>query len=90
MYATPDDKMITRMLPLPSEKNKNLHETDAQTVCTCMAEYKIDNRTIIDILDQICKDADLIQDVNQHKFKRDGRRAFMPSAQGSWAQTMSM
>ena len=31
MYATPDDKMITRMLHLPPEKNKLLCEKEAQT-----------------------------------------------------------
>ena len=28
-YTTPDDEMITRMLQLPKEKNKLLHETNA-------------------------------------------------------------
>ena len=59
MYATPDHKMITRMLHFPKEKNKLLQETNAQTVQAHIPEYKIDNRTVYDILDQICKDKNL-------------------------------
>ena len=32
LYVTPDDKMITRMLHLPSDKNKFLLDIHAQTV----------------------------------------------------------
>ena len=32
IYVTPDNKIITRILHLPLEKNMLLHETDAQTV----------------------------------------------------------
>ena len=39
-------------------------------------EYKIDNRHVYDILDQICKDTDLYPHVKQHKSKRDGKEAF--------------
>ena len=46
MYATPDEKMITRMLHLPPEKNKLLLEYDAQSARACTAEYKIDNRSV--------------------------------------------
>ena len=41
-----------------------------------MAEYKIDNRMVYDVLDQICKDIDLYPYVKQHKPKRDSRGAF--------------
>ena len=76
MYATPDDKMIARMLHLHFKKNMLLHETDTHTVLACMPEYEIDNRTIYDILDQICKDTDLYPYVKQHESKRDDRGAF--------------
>ena len=33
MYATPDDKMIARMLHLPLNKNKLLLESSAHKVC---------------------------------------------------------
>ena len=58
-YATPDDEMITRMLQLQPDTNKLLQEQDAQTSKACTAEYKIDNRRVYDMLDQICKDTDL-------------------------------
>ena len=32
MYATPDDKMIARMLHLPPDKNKLLSEKDVERV----------------------------------------------------------
>ena len=32
LYASPDNKMITRMLQLPSEKKKLLFEMNSQTV----------------------------------------------------------
>ena len=73
MHATPDDEMIAKMSP---DKNKLLLEKDAQRVQVHTAVYKIDNRTVYDILDQICKDIDLYPYVKQHKSKRDGRRAF--------------
>ena len=59
MYATPDDKWITRMLHLPLNKNKLLSEKDVQRVQVCMAENKIDNWMVYNVLEQICKDADL-------------------------------
>ena len=40
------------------------------------AEYKINNRSVNDMMDQIYKDADLYPYVEQHKFKRDGRGEF--------------
>ena len=57
-YATPDDKMIIMMLHLPSDKNKMHNEQSAQSVIDA-TKYEIDNRTVYDILDQICKDTDL-------------------------------
>ena len=48
----------------------------AQSVKVYTAEYKIDNRSVYDILDQICKDTDLYPYVKKHKSKRDGRGAF--------------
>ena len=56
MYSTSDDEMITRMLHLPPDKNNLLLENDVQRVQVCIAEYRIDNRTVYDILDQICND----------------------------------
>ena len=68
--------MIARMLHMPSDKNKLLSENDVKRVQVCMAEYEIDNRMVYDILDQICKDADLYPYVKQHKPKKDDRGAF--------------
>ena len=76
MYATPDDKMIAKMLHLPLSKNKLLLESSANKVQYHTAEYVIDNRMVYDILDQICKDTDLYLYVKQHKSKRDSRGAF--------------
>ena len=76
MYATPDDEMITRILLLPLDKNKLLPEKDVQRAQVYSTEYKIDNRMVYDVLDQICKDTDLYPYVKQHKPKRDGRGAF--------------
>ena len=41
-----------------------------------MAECKIDNRSVYDILDQICKETNLYPYVKQHKAKRDTRGVF--------------
>ena len=68
--------MIARMLHLPPDMNKLLSEKDVQGVQVHMAEYKIDNRTVYDILDQICKDTYLYLYIKQHKPKRDSRGAF--------------
>ena len=51
-YATPDDKMIARMWHLPHERNKILLESNIQSTKTHKAEYKIDNRTVHDILNR--------------------------------------
>ena len=58
-FATPDDKMITRMLHLSQDEKKLHNKQSAQSVMEHMAEYKIDNRHFYNILDQICKDTDL-------------------------------
>ena len=77
-YATPDDEMITRMLHLPPEKNK-LHVINVQTVGACMPEYKIDNKTVYDILDQICKDTDCIHMSSSTSRRGMAEGHFMPS-----------
>ena len=69
---TPDNEMVTRMLHLPSDKNKILLDSDVHSTKAHMAEYKIDNKSVYDILDQICKDSDLYPYVKQHKSTRDG------------------
>ena len=61
---------------MPSDKNMVQNEQGAQSVTEHATEYKIDNRTVYNILDQICKDTDLYPYVKQHKFKRDGTGAF--------------
>ena len=75
-YVTPDDEMIIKMLHLPSDENKVHNEQIAQSFTQHTTEYKIDNRTVYDILDQICKDTDLYPYVKQHKSKKDGRGSF--------------
>ena len=74
-YVTPDDDMIARMLCLLPNKNKLLMEQGASSVNEHTAEYKIDIRTVYNILNQICEDTDLYSYVNQHKSKRNGRGA---------------
>ena len=64
-YATSDDKMITRMLHLPPDKNRLLNEQSVQSVKVCTAEYSIDNMGVWDILDQICNDTNLYPYVKQ-------------------------
>ena len=41
-----------------------------------ITRYEIENRSVYNILDQICKDTDLYLYVKQHKSKRVGRGAF--------------
>ena len=59
MYATPDKKMIARMLHLPSHKNRLQWESNVDKVKDHTTEYIIDNRMVYDILDQMCKNTDL-------------------------------
>ena len=74
---------MMRLLPGCYIKNKLLLEHDDQSIKEHTTEYKIDNRTVYDMLDQICKDTDLYQHVEQQKPERDGRGAFyaIPSRQ---------
>ena len=60
MYTNSDHKMITRILHLPPGKNKLLLEKDAQAIWAHKTEYKIDNRSVYNILDHIYKNTDLI------------------------------
>ena len=62
------------MLHLPPEMRKLLLEHDIQLVRVHTAEYKIDNRSVHDVLDW--KDTDLYPCVKQHKSKKGGRGAF--------------
>ena len=50
-YATPDKKMITRMLYLPPDKNRLHDEQSAPSFKESTAEYKIDNRSVYAIFD---------------------------------------
>ena len=75
-YVTPDNQIITIILHLPPDMNRLHNEQSTQSVKEHTSEYKIDNGTVYDILDQICKDTDLFPCVKQQKSKRDGRKAF--------------
>ena len=50
-YMTPHDKMIARMLYLSKEQNKLCKEEMASYKKEHTPAYKIDNRTIYDILE---------------------------------------
>ena len=58
-YLAPNDNIIAMMLHLPLYKNKLYNEKNAQSVKEHTAEYKINNRSIDDILGQICMDTNL-------------------------------
>ena len=58
-YITHDNDIISRMLHLPLDKNQLHNEQSAQSVRECIAEYKIDNGSVYNIMDQIFKDTDL-------------------------------
>ena len=75
-YATPDDEMIARTLHLPQKRNKIFVQSVVQSTKAHTAEYKIDNKTVYDILDQICKDTDLYPYVKKHKSKRDDQGVY--------------
>ena len=66
--------MIASTLHFPSEKNILLLEDNASLVKMHTSEYKIHNRTVYSILNQIWKDTDLC--LKQHKSKRDSRGSF--------------
>ena len=87
---TPDDKMIARMLQLPPDRNKLHNEQSPQSVTEHIAEYRIDNRNICDILDQISKDTDLIHVSNSISPRKAAKGHFMPSSAGGRAPIMSM
>ena len=70
-YVSPDDKMIAMMLHQPPDKSKLHNKQSVQSVIKHTAVYEIDNRSVYDILDQICKDTDLYLYVKQHTPKRD-------------------
>ena len=81
-YTISDDNMIARMLHLLPDKNKLHNEQSSPSANEHTTEYEIDNRSVYDMLDQICKDTDLYLHVKQHKSKRNRRGAFMPSIPG--------
>ena len=78
------------MLHLPSDENKLYNEQSAQLVKQHTAEYNICNKSVYNILDQICKDIDLYLYIKQHKSKKDGRQIFMPFNPDGYIQTMWM
>ena len=83
MYATPDNKMIARILHLPLDKKKLLWESSADRVKDHTAKYIIDNRMDYDIIIQLCKDTDLYPYFKQHKSARDRRgHSMQPTAGG--------
>ena len=51
MYVTPDNKIITRMLHLPPDKNKLHMEHDVQSGRAHKPDYEIDNWSVYDMLD---------------------------------------
>ena len=66
------------MIHLHPDENRRHNEQSVQLVMEHTAEYEIDNKNVYEIFSQICKDTDLYPYVKQHKFKMDGRGAFMP------------
>ena len=68
--------IIASILHLPQDKNKLLMEHNVHSVKEHTAEYKIYNRSVYDILDQIYKDTDLYSCFKQHKSKMNDRGAF--------------
>ena len=72
-YMTPDDEMIARVLHLLPDKKRTLLDSDVQSTKAHTAEYMINNKSVYDILDHICKDTDLYPYVKQHKSTRDGQ-----------------
>ena len=65
-YATPEDKMIVRMLHLPPDRNKLYNKQSAHSVAEHTAEYNIDNRSFYEVMDRICKETDLYPCVKKH------------------------
>ena len=58
-YVIPQDKMITIMLKLTTDKIVHFLEENAQSVREQPAEFQIDKRSVYDNLDQIFKDTDM-------------------------------
>ena len=86
-YATPDDEMIVLMLHLLPDKNRLHDEQSVQSVKEHTAEYKIDNRSVYNILDQIYNDTNdknrlhdeqSVQSVKEHtaEYKIDNRSVY--------------
>ena len=61
-------------------------EQSAQSVKELTAEYKIDNKSVYDILGLICKDTNLYPDVKQHKAKQISEGHFMTFIPDGYAQ----
>ena len=76
MYMTPDNQIFAKLLHLLQLKSKPVLEHNVHLTKKLTAEYKIDNRTVYDIFDQICKDTNLCPYVKQHKSNTDGYGAF--------------
>ena len=55
-----------RMLHLPPDKSRLLMDRGTRSVKEFTAKYVVDNRTIYNILNQICKDKDLYPCVKKH------------------------
>ena len=66
--------MITRMMHLATLCRIYIYDAAFRKECT--TAYKIDNRIVYNILDQICMDIGLYLYVRQYKSKRDGRGSF--------------
>ena len=49
----PDNEMIINLLHVPSDKDKLLFEHDTSSVKELTAEYKVDNKTVYYISNQI-------------------------------------
>ena len=87
-YVTPDNEMIARMLHLSLEKNKLDNEKSTQLVKKHTAEYKIDNRSVYDILDRSVKILICIYLSNTISSRAMEEGHFMPSTPGGSAQIM--
>ena len=75
-YSTPNNQMIARMLHLLTKQNR-LHTESITSIRKEHTEaYKIDNRMLHAILDQICKDMDFYPYVKFFKSKQEVRGAF--------------
>ena len=87
---THDNEMMMGMLHLLPDKNKILLDSDVLSTKAHTSEYKIDNRSVYDILDQIYKNTDLYPYVKQQSRQGMVEGHIMSSSPGGWAQIMSM